>query len=344
MAYISFQPSDHYNTTIYTGTGGVQTITGVGFQPDFTWIKDRDVTKWHCQVDTVRGYSKYIYSNATSLEATVTDRLTSWNSDGFVLGAGVETNTNTNNLVSWNWKAGTTTGIAGSPDITPSSYSFNQTAGFSIIAYTGSGSAGDTIPHGLGVAPKMVIIKRLDSGSAWVCYHERIDATAPEDYHILLNANAVRVDSTGGWNDTAPSSTLITLGGDNVTSSGTFIAYCFADIKGYSKFGSYEGTGDADGPFIYTGFRPAFFLLKSATAVENWYMLDNKRLGYNDANRFLFPDETAVEIAKTNSLLSNGVKMGTPDGSTNGSGQTFIYAAFAEFPLVSSNDVPGVAR
>ena len=334
-----------FSTTLYTGTGSSLAVTGVGFQPDFTWIKNRDAADFHVLTDAVRGATKYVQANTDAAEVTNAESLKSFDSDGFTVGTQAEVNTNTEDYVSWNWKAGTTTGIAGSPTITPTSYSFNATSGFSVIAYTGTGSVA-TLPHGLGVAPKLIMIKDL-AGTDWAVYHDSMDATAPEDYFQSLNLTAARSDNAAIWNDTAPTSTLFTLGtGTYVNASGNdFIAYCFTDVQGYSKFGSYTGNGNADGPFIYTGFRPAFIMFKKTDAVGEWVIYDTKRLGYNGANSYLEPSTTDDDDGNDQmDFLSNGVKIRNPGSYSNTSSGSYIYAAFAEFPLVSSNDTPTVAR
>ena len=344
MAYISFQPSDFFSTKIYTGTGSSNAITGVGFQPDTTWIKDRDASQPHVLFDAVRGANKRLYPNTTAAEGTETQALMSFDSDGFTLGTWGDLN-NTDDFVSWNWKAGTTTGIAGSPSITPSSYSFNATSGFSIIKYVGNGTSGATIPHGLGVAPDMVITKNLDVAEGWAVYHTSLGPTK----FLKLNDSAAVGTGTGYWNDTAPSATLVTLGNDGGVNQSTknMVAYCFASKKGYSKFGSYTGNGSADGPFVYTGFRPAFFLVKDTAGTNNWTMFDNKRNPFwNPAAEALQPNSAAGEYNETEGvdILSNGFKARESAAWLNSSGNAMIYIAFAEFPIVSSNSKAGTAR
>jgi len=348
--YISFQPSDYFNPVLYTGNASTQTITGVGFSADFTWMKNRDSTStgtWHNLVDTVRGYNKYLYSNSNSNEETNTGRLTSWNSDGFALGSDVYTNKSSDDYVSWNWKAGTTTGIdtTGST-ITPSSYSFNATSGFSVIAYTGNSSAGALVPHGLGVAPKLIIVKRLDSSNDWTVYHE---ANGNTKYMVLSDPDAAAT-STTRWNDTTPTSTLFSLGTSNSVNSNTntFIAYCFADVKGFSKFGSFTGNSNADGAFVYTGFSPAYVLIKNPSSAggagKHWLIHDNKQsLSNPNSNMLLAESNAATNTWAPIDLLSNGFKIRTDNYAANAS-NIMVYMAFAEFPIVSSNDVPTVAR
>tara|TARA_R100001086_G_scaffold232617_1_gene153914 strand:- start:66 stop:1118 length:1053 start_codon:yes stop_codon:yes gene_type:complete len=337
-----------FSPTLYTGNTSTQTITGVGFSADFTWIKDRDATKWHSLVDTARGYNKWVYSNDSAVEDTVTDRLTSWNSDGFALGANLETNTDTNDYVSWNWKAGTTTGIdtTGST-ITPSAYTFNQTSRFSAIAYTGNATAGAKLPHGLGTTPIMIIVKNLQTTESWMVYHQYSDAV-PEDYAMQLNTTGPNADNNTNWNDTAPDSVNITFGdGAGTNSANNFIAYCFADVQGYSKMGSYLANGNADGPFVYTGFRPAFVMTKATTGYINWNMFDSKRPPYNPEEP-LWANTTGTEAsigAYDVDLLSNGFKARTLSSQVNStSTPLYIFAAFAESPFVNSNGVPSNAR
>jgi hypothetical protein len=330
-----------YSTKIYTGTGSSNAQTGVGFQPDFTWIKNRDVADFHVLTDSVRGATKYLICDANTTETTNTESLKSFDSDGFTVGTQNEVNTNTEDFVAWNWKAGTTTGIAGSPSITPSSYSFNATSGFSAIAYTGTGSVA-TLPHGLGVAPAVIITKRLDATNGWAVYHQSLGNTQ----YLGLDETTGATTSTDFWNDTSPTSTLFTVAtnGDVNASSGTYIAYCFAEIKGYSKFGSYIGNGNADGAFVYTGFRPAFFMLKKSSGPDQgWLIVDDKR-GYNTSNDKMYADSTAAETLKANSLLSNGWKVEEASDTYNETGATYIYAAFAEAPFVNSSGVPVNAR
>lgn len=344
--YISFQPSDFFNTTLYDGTAGTQTISGVGFQPDFTWLKARSESADWGQFDAVRGATKDLSSNNTNAESTLADSLTSWNSDGFVMGSGADFNASGQSYGSWNWKAGTTTGIAtdGSTTITPSAYSFNQTAGISILAYTGNVTSGAKLAHGLGAVPKMIIIKNYNSASeGWSVYHEALGNTK----YIKLNTTATAVTSSSRWNDTTPDAVNITLGDDpSVNGSTTMVAYCFAPKKGYSKFGSYVANNNSDGPFIYTGFRPNLVFMKNyVNGAWSWQLLDCRREGYNSSNDQLYPNTSAAEGSDGyGDLFSNGFKITTGNAGINDSGATFIYAAFAEFPIVSSNDIPGVAR
>ena len=348
--YISFQPSDNFSTTLYTGDGtSANAITGVGFQPDFVWNKPRDTTGWQRAFDSVRGVLNVIYPNDTYVNEVMPSPggLNSFDSDGYTMGTNTGSNENTKLFVTWNWKMGTTSGLTGGT-ITPTGYSFSTTSGQSIIAYTGNLTSGATVPHGLGAVPKMIIVKSKSLTANWMVYHSGIATDAETDYLNLNNANAAG-DNNTIWNDTAPTSSVFSLGNNTDVngSAATYIAYCFADVKGYSNFGSYIGNGNADGPFVYTGFRPAFVMIKCASraGTDDWRLFDDKREGYNVDNDSLSPNTEAVErTADEIDLCSNGFKLRHTATDTNPSGETAVYAAFAEFPIVSSNDIPGVAR
>lgn len=350
MAYISFQPSDYFSTKLYTGTGSELAVTGVGFQPDFTWLKVRNVTGHHQVWDAARGVTKVIYPSQNDPEGTVAQSLKTFDSDGFTLGTGSYVNTNTNTYASYNWKAGTTSGIAtnGSTTITPSSYSFDQTRGISIIKYAGNNTSGAKVAHGLGVVPQCALFKVTSAADDWSVYHQVMGNTK----YLELNNTQAETTSTDRWNDTDPDSVNFTLGNaGGVNASQDYIAYCFAGIKGYSKFGSFTGNANADGPFVYTGFRPAFVMIKNTSAVEAWNVWNDKTStsGKNVADKNLQPnattaEQTSITGVKEIDLVSNGFKVRGSNTELNGSGNTLIYAAFAEFPIVSSNDTPGLAR
>ena len=348
-AYISFQPSDHFNTKIYTGTGSSNALTGLGFQPDIVWIKGRNYAYNHVLSDSVRG-EKQLYPNLTNAQDSNTGEITSFDSDGFTVGTGGDVNYNTRTFVSWNWKMGTTSGATfGSADITPSAYSINTTTDQGVYTYSGTGSSAQTVAHGLGVAPDWVIIKRIeDNGHGWQTTNTKLGFT----HTLKIESNGAVSTSTPWWNDTAPTSDVVNIGGDswNNLSGKTFVMYCFTNKRGYSKFGAYEGNGNNDGPFIYTGFRPAFVMLKESVGgnAGGWIMYDNKRpTTYNVNQDYLQANDTAIEVnASTYAIdfLSNGFKIGASNGVINGGGNSYIYTAFAEFPFVSSNSIPTVAR
>ena len=347
MAYITFQPNDYFNTKLYDGTGSTNNITGVGFQPDWVWIKKRSASGQHQLFDSVRGVTKRLYSDAGDAESTSATTLTTFGTDGFTVGSNSGINANGSNIVSWNWKAGTTSGIStnGSTTITPSAYSFDQSRGFSIVKYTGNGTAGAYLAHGLGAAPEIIFAKSTNlAGEPWQVYSKALG----NDKRLFLNLTNAET-SASEWNSTTPDSVNIRLGdGTHINSSGnTFIAYCFTPIQGFSSMGAYKGNGSTNGAFIYTGFKPAFIIFKRTSGTDNWVMIDNKRLGYNELNYGLFPNTTAVEQTDSDNrfdLLSNGFKIRNSGGYTNTSGQDYLYMAFAEEPLVSSNGIPATAR
>ena len=343
MAYISFQPKDYFNTKLYTGTGSTNAVTGVGFQPDWVWIKNRSTTPNHNLFDAIRGATYRIYSDNNSAQVQATDSLTSFDSDGFTLGNGSPCNGSGNGIVSWNWKANGS-GSSNTDGSITSTVSANTTAGFSIVKYTGNLTSGANIGHGLGVKPAMIIIKNLDAAESWLCYHTSLGATK----HIKLNATEAAGTATSRFNDTEPTTSLFTVGNDPQTNgnSNDMIAYCFAEKKGFSKFGSYTGNGSNDGTFVYTGFKPAWVMIKRTNTAEGWYIIDNKRTGFNEANYALIAQDSSAEETGTNriNLLSNGFKATTSNTAVNGSSDNYIYMAFAEHPLVSSNDIPATAR
>jgi len=343
MAQID-KPNLHFNTVLYTGNGGnARGITGVGFQPDFVWNKGRDDTWQHIVTDIVRGATKNLYTDANSAEVTDSTRLQSFDSDGFTVGTNNQINNNTDTYVAWNWKAGGGQGSSNTDGSINTTYtSVNTTAGFSISKYTGTG-ANATIGHGLGVAPAMMIIKATSFTEDWIVYHQSTGNTEKLD---LNTANAADASVTY-WNNTSPTSSVFSVGtNDRPNKSGaTYVAYCFAEKKGYSKFGSYTGNGNADGAFVYTGFKPAFVMIKCSSGSNNWVMLDNKRVGYNPDNNRVYADVTNAEDTTDNTdLLSNGFKSKFTGGTSNGSGATYIYMAFAENPIVGSNNIPATAR
>ena len=347
MAYTTINKStDYFNTKLYSGNGtNNHAITGVGFQPDWVWIKLRSGADNHILSDAVRGANKQIYTNLTEAEGTATTMLQSFNSDGFSLGTDGAVNNSSGTLTSWNWKANGT-GSANTDGTINSTVSANTTSGFSIVSYTGNGSAGATIGHGLGVKPAMIIIKsRSRSGDDWLVYHKNIGATKD----LRLNLSNAATTNSSPFNNTEPTSSLFTVGTGSAvnTNNATNIAYCFVEKQGYSKFGSYTGNGSTDGTFIYTGFKPAFVMLKKTTN-ENWLMLDNKRGAYNFVDEFLQPNTNGAEanhnITGGIDILSNGMKLRHGDGTMNSSGAEYIYMAFAEAPLVGTNNIPATAR
>ena len=346
MAYTTIPKSTvQFAPEIYTGNGSNKTISTLNFQPDWVWIKNRATTDMNVLFDSLRGATKRIASDSTAAEATEAQDLTAFNTNGFTVSTSGAVNSNSVSYASWNWKGGTTSGIAtnGDTDITPSSYSFNQTSGFSIIRYTGIGGQPIQIPHGLGVQPKMFIIKRLNSTGSWGVLPQQISTG-----HLYLDAvsalGTTNPLSGGVLADTVNFS--VSNSGDVNASGGTYVAYCFADVQGFSKMSSYTGNASTDGTFVYTGFKPAFVMLKnSASSGTDWQIYDDKRLGYNGGDRSLAPNTTAAEETGQGKIdfLSNGFKLRTTSANQNASA-LYVYMAFAEEPLVSTNGNAATAR
>jgi len=355
MAYTTIKkPSDYFNTKLYAGTDSAQSETGVGFQPDFTWIKVRNyggsASFEHVLTDAVRGANKTLTSDSTEAETinNATGYLSSFDSDGFSLAAGATSIDAVagggRNYVAWNWLGANGTASNTDGSIT-STVSANTTSGFSIVSYTGNGVSGATIGHGLGVTPKIIIVKnRTGTTNPWWVYASTIGAGG----QLRLNeTNAQGSDGGVIWNSTEPTSSVFSVG-DNGGSNGSgnpIIAYCFAEVKGFSKFGSYVGNGSTNGTFVYCGFKPAWVMVKR-TGIASWFIKDNKRDPFNPAEQTLAPDSTSSEAGWGTGddidLLSNGFKMKDNTTSTNLAGNTYIYMAFAEEPLVGDN--PATAR
>ena len=342
MAYTTINKStDYFNTKLYTGDGNnARAITGVGFQPDFTWLKTRNDTQSHQLFDAVRGATKNLHSNTNGAEATYSDALQSFNSDGFTIGTSGGINGSGDTVAAWNWKANGA-GSSNTDGTITSSVSANTTAGFSIVSYTGTG-ANATVGHGLGSVPRMIIVKRRDGSDDWLVQHGS-----------LGSGKALNLNSTGTvqtydpyWNATEPTTSVFSIGNDGRTngSSETYIAYCFAEKKGYSKIGSYTSNNNANGTFVYTGFKPSFIILKNTSSGGTaWHLYDNKRLGYNVDNNYLFPNsDTSEATADQIDILSNGFKLRYVGDNNNGS-DNIIYMAFGQ-SLVGSNNVPCTAR
>ena len=354
MAYSAIsKPSLHFNTKLFTGTGADNNaVTGVGFQPDFVWIKQRNSMS-HRLYDVVRGVNSAILANDTAAENQYTQygQFESFDSDGFTVGAGTSnghgTNQNGQSIVSWNWKAGGA-GSANTDGDINSTVSVNQTAGFSVVKYQGNGSNDQRVGHGLGARPVTWFIKRLDSADDWIVYHQGLAANWYDDTYFYLNSSsAVMGQISAGTGN--PTSSVFYIGSTGRTGANgdNYIAYVFAEKKGYSKFGSYEGNGNADGPFVYTGFKPAFVMTKEKPNASSWDMHDNKRDPHNVCNKYLLAEDAGAE--GTTDILdfySNGFKLRTTNGDRNQSGQRYVYWAFAEEPLVANvgQSIPATAR
>jgi hypothetical protein len=342
MAQIN-KSSEYFNTKLYTGNDTTNAITGVGFQPDLVWIKGRDSAYYHQLVDVIRGVNKPIRSNLTAAEATLSDSFNSFDSDGFTLGGDGDTdnfNNSGQNYVAWNWLANGS-GASNTDGSITSTVSANTTSGFSIVKWTGTGSNA-TVGHGLGKEVKFFITKRTDSsGDNWYAYHSSLGGTK----YLHPNNTSAAGTAISPFNNTNPTSTTISAGTDLSGSSSTHIAYCFSEVKGFSKFGSYTGNGNADGTFVYTGFAPAFVMIKMTSGSDSWFMYDNKRSPFNVRGKYLVADGSGTDSnANAFDFVSNGFKIRTTASSFNGSGSSYIYMAFAENPLVGTNGVPATAR
>jgi hypothetical protein len=357
MAYTNIDlPTEYFNTLLYTGNGSARTITGVGFQPDWVWVKDRTSANYHYLYDVLRGNNLNLFTNDTSAEVNVTTGqngggVGSQASDGFTIVAGnVNTNnvnTNTNLYASWNWKANGA-GVSNTQGSITSTVSANTTSGFSIVSYTGNATNGATVGHGLSSPPQMVITKGRGSADAW--------QILTNIYHNYSEGDFIYLDTTDAKANSVnvsflPTSTTWQMkSGQAGNTAITKIAYCFHSVKGFSKFGSYTGNGSADGTFVYTGFKPAFLIVKRYNdAGYDWLMYDNKRqVSFNVVDDFLKPNtadtETTGNANQSLDFLSNGVKFRGSGASSNGSGASYIYMAFAENPFVSSKGLPTTAR
>jgi hypothetical protein len=338
--------SEYFNTVLYNGTGATQSITGVGFQPDWTWIKKRGGTNDHRLYDVIRGATKELYSNLTNAETTDAAQLTSFDSDGFSVGSGSGVNDPVlGTYVAWNWLASNTSGSSNTAGSITSTVSSNLSAGFSIVAYTGT-LANATVGHGLGVAPSMIICKqRTGTANDWGVYHKSLG----NDKFLKLNTTDSQITASTVWNNTSPTSAVFSLGTSNIgNNSAPNIAYCFAEVEGYSKFGSYTGNSSSDGSFVYLGFRPSWLLVKRYNTTGAWFLMDAARNTYNVVDDFLYPNssdsENSGSFGEAIDFLSNGFKCRTTSGFLNGSGDSYIYAAFAEHPFGGSNVSPATAR
>ena len=358
MAYISFKPSDYFNAKTYTGNGSTQTITN-NVDSDLVWLKTTGSDN-HVLFDSVRGTNKKLHSDTNAAEGTSTAPnlgVTAFNSTSFDLGAWSAVNGSGTLYSSYAWKAGTTSGIAtnGSTTITPSAYSFNQTSGFSVVKYTGNGTSGAKIAHGLNATPDIVIVKRTGSTGSWDIINKHVGAT----YYMRLDNSNAKATGTWAFNDTLPDSVNFTVGDNAETnSSDGNVAYCFAPVKGFSQFGNYTGNGNADGTFVHTGFEPELIICKNrdsgGPAAYGWTMISNSfgmtgattaDPSFNELTQSFFADQnTAVATGNAVDFLSNGFKWRSTGTGGNQSAAPFVYMAFARKPIVGSNGTTGVAR
>jgi len=341
-------PGSFFTTKLYQGTDSAPAaITGVGFAPDMIWTKDREYDSSHRMHDVRQGptYSTvpdYGYVSTTSYP------FSSFDADGWTINS---TNRSLNSpageeYASWCWKMGTTTGIDGTgATITPTGYSFNSTAGQSIIQYTGNSSSGALVPHGLGVTPTLIIVKNLTTVESWMIYTELLGATK----YLVLDTTAAEATNTGRWNDTAPTSTLFSLGDSASTNENpySYIAYCFANKQGYFHSGGYTGNVNYDGPTIFCGFRPAYVLIRRYDTTSNWMIYNTKVSTFNLVDTYLIAQNADVEDSTTSlglDILSTGFKIRGTSNSVNASGGNYWFAAFADQPLANSEGVPSNAR
>ena len=354
MAYTTIDdPSAYFQTTLYSGTGSTASVTNGGnsdLQPDWVWIKARNATRDHRLLDSTRGVQKELVSNNDAVEYTESTGLTAFQSDGFQHGGANGYGASGENYVAWQWKANggtTTTNDASSTGVggLDSVYQANTTAGFSIVTYTGSGS-NTTVAHGLGNVPEVIIFKkRTDDTEDWLVYH-----------HTQGNASAGKLNTNAAWetgssslfDSTTPTSSVFSIKTNSKVndSSDTYVAYCFSEVQGYSKFGKYTGNGNADGAFVYLGFKPALIIVR-ATDTDNWRMYDHKRAdGHNVIDVRIIADTNAAESQDDNEcdFLSNGVKWRSSSGGVNSDRQAYTYMAWAEHPFVSSKGVPTTAE
>ena len=344
MAYISFKPTDNFNTKLYTGNGSTNAITGVGFQPDMTWIKTRSNTSNHQMHNSAAAYS-YYYTRPNTTAAEITSNsttITAFDSDGFSLGNDGVINENTYTYASWNWKMGTTSGLSGGT-LTPSAYSINTTAKQGIYYYTGTGSSA-TIAHGLGDAPSAIFIKKLSGTDSWACYME----SAGNTKCMALDTSAALETGAGFWDSTSPTSTVFTVK-DSArlnTSGYTYVAYAFCDVPGYFQQGVYTGNADSTkGTFIYTGFSPGYVFVKNDASSENWHAYDNKRNTINVRDLTLDPDQTSAESTLSGiDFTSSGFTLRTTATWGNGNAATYRYWAWAADPMIGSAGNPGLAK
>ena len=314
-------PSDYFDISLYTGTGASLEISDFSFQPDFVWIKNRDQTDSHAMYDDVRGAQARIESDDSAAEATIDNGLTSFDADGFTLGTLAAVNTSTEDYIAWCWLE-------------------SVTAGFDIVSYAGSGVA-KTVSHSLGVVPEMIIVKNRDSAVNWAVYHKDLDTSAPEDKYMVLNSTASVADLNTYWNDTAPTSSVFSVGTvDNTNKSGDdLIAYLFASVEGFCKVGKYTGNASTDGPFAYCGFRPKFVMLKRYEAsTTNWHIYDTSRDTYNTAQYILAPNSNLADQGSwALDIVSNGFKLRATSVTVNASSGGYIFLAFAEYPFKYAN-------
>lgn len=339
-------PGAYFKTILHTGTGVEQFVTGVGFQPDFTWLKNRDSTDSHMLFDVIRGATNVLHSDSSAAETTEAQTLKSFDSDGFTLGTDVQVNTNTEDYVSWNWLAGGS-GVPNTDGSVASTVSVNDDAGSSIIAWD-LVSGAHTVGHGQSDTVELIIQKNRDRAVSWNVYHKDVGETK----RLLLNDTIGEQTATWPWNDTAPTTSVFSIGNRPPATGAVvgdkMLAYCFRSIPGYSKVFSYTGNGSADGTFVYLGFKPRWVLMKRSSSTSNWYLFDTQRSTFNVVDDYLNPNLSAAETTGGTvdvDLVSNGIKWrSSTAGNMNNSGSLYIGIAFAEYPFGGSNIPLGLAQ
>jgi hypothetical protein len=330
--------SSYMDATLYTGNLTGQSITNAAsFKPDLVWIKSRSAATDNKLTDSVRGATIAVISNSTAAETTDLTGMTAFNSNGFTVGASTDYNNISATYAGWQWKAGQGSSSSNTSGSITSTVSANTTAGFSVVTYTGTG-ANATVGHGLGVAPKFIIVKNRGSAVAWTSWHTLIANTQ----YLVLNTTAAVATGATWWNSTTPTSSVFSVGTSTSTnaSTNTYVAYCWSEIAGFSKFDTYTGNGLANGTFIYTGFSPKFILIKRSNSTGDWYIWDTTRNTDNVVNSILLPNSSAAETTATSiDILSNGFKLRNTTAGFNTNAGIYIYAAFAENPFKNANAI-----
>jgi len=354
MAYTNIDdPSAHFQTALYTGNGSSQSITNDGnsdMQPDWVWVKSRSIAYHNVVFDSSRGVNNRLSTNLTAAEDTGGGygTVSAFNSDGFSVSSGANTNNNSATYVGWQWKANGGTTASNSDGNITSTVQANTTAGFSIVTWTGNENSSASVGHGLGVTPDLVMFKNRSSAYNWVVYLGALGQTSGNNMFAYLNLTNAAEQGAG----ITFTSSLLNPGSGATTNASSMIAYCFNNVQGYSKFGKYVGNGNANGSFVYTGFAPAWIMIKDISQATNWEMFDVKRNPSNVRNLKLGANlsvaENGSDLGNTSQnnidILSNGFKMKTGNTDTNVSGDTYIYMAFAENPFVTSTGIPTTAR
>jgi hypothetical protein len=325
------------DATLYTGNGSTQSITNTaGFKPDLVWVKSRSASTDHKLTDSVRGVTKALISDTTGAETTDTNGLTAFNSNGWSLGTDTNYNNNTATYVGWQWQAGQSSTSSNTNGSITSTVSVNATAGFSIATFTCPASGSFTIGHGLGVTPKMIIVKDRSATASWPVYHASVCTNSNQ--YLILNTTVALASLTSMFGTALPTSSVFgATSGTTINGNSNAVAYCWAEIAGFSKFGSYTGNGSADGPFVYTGFRPKYVMIKRSDSTSDWYVLDTARDTYNYMQNYLYLDLSSAEAASGSGFaidsVSNGFKVRSTGAGQNASGGTYVYACFAENPF-----------